>query len=137
MEKTWTHSPELHGAGVPMASYNFPKDLRRLGGDFTVEENAARLLRFFLFERNMLRAIAGWSMGTPEFEVKVEFGRHIYYHAEAGMKIRTRLSELRTAEETTDKFQSEDIAEFFAELIYSESPAHFVAALYGVVPCYI
>ena len=133
MEKTWTHSPELHGVGVPLAKYNFPKDARRLGGDFTVEENAGRLLRFFLFERNILRAIAGWSMGTPEFEVKVEFGRHIYYHAEAGMKIRTRLSELRTAEETTDKFQSDDIAEFFAELIYSESPAHFVAALYGVV----
>ena len=129
----WTNSPALHGAGVPLARYNFPKDTRRLGGDFTVEENAERLLRFFLFERSTLRAIAGWSMGTPEFEVKVSLGRHIYWHAEAGMKIRTRLTELRTAEETTDKFQSEDIAEFFNELIYSESPAHFVAALYGVL----
>jgi hypothetical protein len=133
MESTWTNSPALNGAGVPLARFNFPKDLRRLGGDFTVEENAKRLLRFFLFERNMLRAIAGWSMGTPEFEVKVEFGRHIYWHAEAGMKIRTRLTELRTAEETTDKFQSNDITEFFSELIYSETPAHFVAALYGVL----
>ncbi len=133
MEKAWTNSPELRGVGVPLAKYNFPKDPRRLGGDFTVEENVDRLLRFFLFERNILRSIAGWSMGTPEFEVKVEFGRHIYYHAEAGMKLRTRLTELRTAEETTDKFQSDDIAEFFNELIYSESPAHFVAALYGVV----
>jgi len=133
MEKAWSHSPELGGVGKPLTTFNFPKDMRRLGGDFTVEENADRLLCFFLFERNILRAIAGWSMGTPEFEVKVEFGRHIYYHAEAGMKIRTRLSELRTAEETTDKFQSDDIIEFFSELIYSESPAHFVAALYGVV----
>jgi hypothetical protein len=133
MEKVWTNSPELRGVGVPLTKYNFPKDARRLGGDFTVEENVDRLLKFFLFERNILRAIAGWSMGTPEFEVKVEFGRHIYYHAEAGMKLRTRLTELRIAEETTDKFQSEDIAEFFNELIYSESPAHFVAALYGVV----
>ncbi len=133
MEQAWTNSTALRGVGVPLAKYNFPKDARQLGGDFTVEESARLLLRFFLFERNILRAIAGWSMGTPEFEVKVEFGRHIYYHAEAGMKIRTRLTELRTAEETTDKFQSEDIAEFFSELIYSESPAHFVAALYGVV----
>jgi hypothetical protein len=133
MESEWSNSPTLQGAGIPLARYNFPKDLRRLGGDFTVEENAKRLLRFFLFERNTLRAIAGWSMGTPEFEVKVEFGRHIYWHAEAGMKIRTRLTELRTAEETTDKFQSDDIAEFFSELMYSEKPAHFVAALYGVL----
>ena len=133
MEKIWTNSPELRGAGVPLARFQFPKDTRRLGGDFTVEENAARLLRFFLFERNILRSLAGWMMGTPEFEVKVEFGRHINMHAEAGMKFRTRLSELRTAEETTDKFKSADIAEFFSELIYSETPAHFVAALYGVL----
>ncbi|HWF44218.1 MAG TPA: hypothetical protein VG537_06220, partial [Candidatus Kapabacteria bacterium] len=78
-EKTWSNSPELHGKGVPLSKYNFPKDLRRLGGDFTVEENQKRLLRFFLFERNILRSIAGWSMGTPEFEVKLEFGRHIYW----------------------------------------------------------
>ncbi|HEY3874976.1 MAG TPA: hypothetical protein VGM92_05840, partial [Candidatus Kapabacteria bacterium] len=133
MEKIWTNSPELQGVGVPLARFQFPKDARRLGGEFTVEENTALLLRFFLFERNTLRAMAGWSMGTPEFEVKVEFGRHIYLHAEAGMKFRTRLSELRTAEETTDKFHSPDIAELFAELMYSESPAHFVAAVYGVL----
>ena len=133
MEQEWSNSSALRGNGVPLARYNFPKDLRRLGGDFTVEENSKRLLRFFLFERNILRSLAGWIMGTPEFEVKVEFGRHIYWHADAGMKIRTRLTELRTAEETTDKFASDDIAEFFSELLYSESPAHFVAALYGVV----
>ncbi len=133
MEAAWTNSAELRGAGVPLARFNFPKDSRRLGGDFTVEENARRLLRFFLFERNILRAMAGWIMGTPEFEVKVEFGRHINWHAEAGMKFRTRLSELRTAPETTDSFQSPEIAEFFSELMYSETPAHFVAALYGVV----
>jgi hypothetical protein len=133
MEKEWSNAPELRGVGTPLLKYNFPKDTRRLGGDFTVEENSKRLLRFFLCERNMLRAIAGWNMGTPEFEVKVEFGRHMYWHAEAGMRIRTRLTELRTAEETTDKFQSPEIAEFFSELIYSESPAHFVAALYGVL----
>ncbi len=133
METEWSGSSALHGVGVPLKKYQFPKDTRRLGGDFTVEENAKRLLRFFLFERNILRSLAGWSMGTPEFEVKVEFGRHIYWHAEAGMRIRTRLSELRTAEETTDKYESQEIAEFFSELIYSESPAHFVGALYGVL----
>jgi hypothetical protein len=133
MEKEWTGTPELRGAGHPLARFEFPKDARRLGGDFTVEENVKRLLRFFLFERNILRATAGWSMGTPEFEVKVEFGRHIYWHADAGMKFRTRLTELRTAEETTDKFSSDDIIEFFNEVLYSESPAHFVAAIYGVL----
>src|SRR5450631_2498465 len=93
MEKIWSDSPELRGLGVPLKQYNFPKDFRRLGADFSVEENQQRLLRFFLFERNMIRSMAGWVIGTPEFEVKVEFGRHIFWHAEAGMKIRTRLTE--------------------------------------------
>src|ERR1700733_9654779 len=78
MEKTWSGTPELRGVGIALKNHNFPKDNRRLGGDFTVEENQKRLLRFFLFERNILRSIAGWIIGTPEFEVKVEFGRHIY-----------------------------------------------------------
>ena len=95
----WTGSPELHGSDTILSKFDFPKDERKLGGAFRVEENAALLLRYFLFERLLLRAQAGWLMGTPEFEVKVEYGRHINYHAEGAMALRTRLTELRTSEE--------------------------------------
>lgn len=132
-ESSWSGSEELRGSGIALTSFNFPKDHRRLGGDFSVEENVKRLLRFFLFERYTLRALAGWAMGTPEFEVKVEYGRHMYYHAEAGMKLRTRLTELRTGEEVTDRFASPEIEEFFSELLHAESPAHFLAGVYGVL----
>ncbi|HET6512234.1 MAG TPA: hypothetical protein VFH43_08585, partial [Candidatus Kapabacteria bacterium] len=132
-EESWSGSEELRGQGISLTKFNFPKDERRLGGDFTVDENVKRLLRFFLFERFTLRALAGWAMGTPEFEVKVEYGRHMYWHAEAGMKLRTRLSELRTSEDVTDRFNSPEIEEFFSEILYSDSPAHFLAAIYGVV----
>jgi hypothetical protein len=132
-EESWSGSEELRGQGISLTKFNFPKDERRLGGDFTVDENVKRLLRFFLFERFTLRALAGWAMGTPEFEVKVEYGRHMYWHAEAGMKLRTRLSELRTSEDVTDRFNSPVIEEFFSEILYSDSPAHFLAAIYGVV----
>src|SRR5438045_2661400 len=84
----WTGSRELHGSGEILQKYDFPQDERTLGGAYTVEENAHLLLRYFLFERLLLRAEAGWLMGTPEFEVKVEYGRHIYYHSEAAMKFR-------------------------------------------------
>jgi hypothetical protein len=129
----WTGTAALLGTSKALSSYNFPKDLRRLGGEFSVESNVDRILRFFLFERMMLRAISGWAMGTPEFEVKVEYGRHIYWHADAGMKLRTRLTELRTSEETTDKYASKEIAGLFAELLQAESPAHFLSALYNVI----
>ena len=99
---TWTGSRELHGTGEILSKFDFPQDERKIGGAYRVDENAELLLRYFLFERLLLRAQAGWLMGTPEFEVKVEYGRHIYYHSEAAMKFRTRLTELRTSEETTD-----------------------------------
>ncbi|MFI5264285.1 MAG: hypothetical protein ACHQM6_07205, partial [Candidatus Kapaibacterium sp.] len=129
----WTGSRELHGTGEILTKFDFPKDERKLGGAYRVDENAALLLRYFLFERLFLRAQAGWLMGTPEFEVKVEYGRHIFYHSEAAMKFRTRLTELRTSEEEVDAFTNPEIEEFFAELINAESPAHFLSAVYGVL----
>ncbi|MDP4220530.1 MAG: DUF455 family protein [Bacteroidota bacterium] len=135
-EKTnpsWTGSRELHGQGTILSKFDFPKDERALGGAYRVDENAELLQRYFLFERLLLRAQAGWLMGTPEFEVKVEYGRHIYYHSEAAMKLRTRLTELRSTEDIVDSFTSPEIEEVFRELISAESPAHFLAGVYGVL----
>ena len=61
--------------------YRFPRDFRRLGGKFSVEENGRRLLRFFYWERRLLQALGAWTLSIPEFEVKLETGRHIFYHA--------------------------------------------------------
>jgi hypothetical protein len=129
----WTGSRELHGKGEMLSKFDFPNDTRMLGGAYRVEENAALLLRYFLFERLTLRAQAAWLMGTPEFEVKIEYGRHIYYHCEAAMKLRTRLTELRVTEEEVDAFNDRHIEEFFHELLYAESPAHFLAGVYGLL----
>ncbi|MEI8135101.1 MAG: DUF455 family protein [bacterium] len=129
----WTGSPELRGSGVTLSKYSFPEDTRKLGGAYSVDQNAELLSRYFLFERLLLRAQAGWLMGTPEFEVKVEYGRHINYHAEAAMSLRIRLTELRQSEETTDQFSDTSIEEFFVELISAESPAHFLGGVYGVL----
>src|SRR5262245_1567130 len=63
--------------------YRFPRDHRLLGGKFTVAENARRLLRFFYFDRRLMQALGAWTLSIPEFEVKLETGRHIFYHADA------------------------------------------------------
>src|SRR5687767_427375 len=63
--------------------YRFPKDRRLLGGKFTVAENGRRLLRFFYWERRLAQALGAWTLSIPEFEVKLEAGRHIFYHADA------------------------------------------------------
>ncbi|MGH8524195.1 MAG: hypothetical protein ACREXY_08270, partial [Gammaproteobacteria bacterium] len=59
--------------------YRFPRDGRLLGGKFSVAENARRLLQFFYFERRLMQALGAWTLSIPEFEVKLETGRHIFY----------------------------------------------------------
>src|SRR5687767_681478 len=73
--------------------YRFPRDSRQLGGKFSVEENGRRLLRFFYFERRLMQALGAWTLSIPEFEVKLETGRHIFYHADAARMFRERLQE--------------------------------------------
>src|SRR6476661_8529775 len=61
--------------------YKFPRDRRKIGGKFTVEENARRLQRFFYFERRLAQALGSWALAIPDFEVKIETGRHLFWHA--------------------------------------------------------
>ena len=63
--------------------YHFPVDRRQLGGKFTVKENGRRLLRYFYLERRLMHALGAWALTIPEYEVKLETGRHIFYHADA------------------------------------------------------
>src|SRR3954470_22615751 len=71
--------------------FRFPSDPRQLGGKFTVAENARRLQRFFYFERRLMQGLGAWTLSIPEFEVKLETGRHIFYHADAAHLFRERL----------------------------------------------
>src|ERR1022692_3392415 len=73
--------------------YRFPRDSRRLGGKYSVKENARRLLRFFYFERCFMHGLGAWTLSVPEFEVKLEMGRHIIYPADAARHLRERLHE--------------------------------------------
>src|SRR6266581_3111288 len=73
--------------------FRFPRDRRQLGGKFSVEENGRRLLRFFYFERRLMQALGAWTLSIPEFEVKLETGRHIFFHADAARLLRERLNE--------------------------------------------
>src|SRR5262245_46272005 len=73
--------------------FRFPHDPRQLGGKYTVQENARRLLRFFYFERRLMQALGAWTLSIREFEVKLETGRHIFFHADAARLLRDRLNE--------------------------------------------
>ena len=89
--------------------YRFPRDFRRLGGRFSVEENGRRLLRFFYWERRLMQALGAWTLSIPEFEVKLETGRHIFYHADSARSVRERLHEQEFRLSDIDNHRDADI----------------------------
>src|SRR5258708_36672778 len=95
--------------------YRFPRDQRLLGGKFTVAENSRRLLRFFYLERRLMQALGAWTLSIPEFEVKLETGRHIFYHADAARALRERLTEQEMRPKEIDAFRDAEIDRLIEE----------------------
>src|ERR1700681_4342865 len=97
--------------------YRFPSDRRQLGGKFSVKENARRLLRFFYFERRLAQGLGSWTLAIPDFEVKLETGRHLFWHADAAPRFRERLSEQEKRLPAVDGFRDAEIDGFIDELL--------------------
>lgn len=113
--------------------YRFPRDSRLLGGKFTVAENARRLLRFFYFERRLMQALGAWTLTIPEFEVKLETGRHIFYHADAARFLRERLTEQETLAKRVDAHRDAEIDAFIEEMLSAESAPELLVGVHQVV----
>jgi hypothetical protein len=113
--------------------YRFPRDGRQLGGKYSVAENAKRLLRFFYFERRLMQALGAWTLSLPEFEVKLEAGRHIFYHADAARFLRERLNEQEIRIRDIDNFRDAEIDRFIEEMLSAESAPEFLVGIHQVV----
>ena len=113
--------------------YHFPVDRRQLGGKFTVKENGRRLLRYFYLERRLMHALGAWALTIPEYEVKLETGRHIFYHADAARALRERLSEQEMRPPMVDAHRDPEIDRFIDELLSADSAAELVVGVHQVV----
>src|SRR6266508_3817856 len=113
--------------------YRFTRDPRLLGGKFTVAENARRLLRFFYFERRLMHALGAWTLSIPEFEVKLETGRHIFWHGDAARLLRERLGEQETRPKEVDAFRDADIDRFIEEMLSANSAAELLVGAHQVL----
>jgi hypothetical protein len=113
--------------------YRFPRDRRRLGGKFSVEENARRLLRFFYFERRLMQALGAWTLSIPEFEVKLETGRHIFHHADAARLLRERLHEQEHRLAEIDQHRDVEIDLFIEEMLTASDAREFLVGVHQVV----
>src|SRR4051812_3739929 len=112
--------------------YRFPRDPRHLGGKYSVEENARRLLRFFYWERRLMQALGAWTLTIPEFEVKLETGRHLFYHADAARALRERLHEQEFRLADIDQHRDEAIDLFVEEMLSAADAPEFLVGLHQV-----
>jgi hypothetical protein len=112
--------------------FRFPRDSRRLGGKFSVEENGRRLLRFFYFERCLMQALGSWTLTIPEFEVKLETGRHIFYHADAARLLRERLHEQEHRLADIDEHRDPEIDLLIEEMLSAANAPEFLAGVHLV-----
>lgn len=113
--------------------YKFPRDPRKMGGKFRVDENARRLLRFFYFERRLAQGLGSWTLAIPEFEVKVETGRHIFWHADAARRLRERLHEQEMRLKQIDDFRDPEIDAFLDEMLSAEDAPELLVGVHQVV----
>ena len=97
-----------------------------------MKENARRLLRFFYFERRLMHALGAWTLTMPEFEVKLETGRHIFYHADAARLLRERLTEQEMRPAAIDAFRDAEIDRFIEEMLSAGSAAELLVGVHQV-----
>jgi hypothetical protein len=113
--------------------YKFPRDPRKLGGKYTVEENSRRLLRCFYFERRLAQGLGSWTLTIPDFEVKIETGRHIFTHADASRHLRERLTEQERRLAEIDGFRDAEIDAFIDEMLSAADTPELLVGVHQVV----
>jgi hypothetical protein len=104
-----------------------------MGGRFSVDENAHRLQRFFYFERRLAQALGSWTLSIPDFEVKIETGRHIFYHADAAYRLRERLCEQEMRPVGIDAFRDAKIDGFIEEMLSATDTPELLVGVHTVV----
>jgi hypothetical protein len=98
----------------------------------TVKNRADALGTFRYVEVRLMEITSGWTPTTPEMEVKVMFGRHIWEHAQAADAIGKRTFELRQPEHYTLR-PSDGYASVIEEAAGASATAERITALYDIV----
>jgi hypothetical protein len=74
-------------------------DTRRVGGAFSVDENARRIIHYRFAENVCMTTEAAWAPTSPHIKVKFALGEHCYQDSIHSFWLGQRLPELRVMEE--------------------------------------
>ena len=113
--------------------YKFPRDMRKMGGRFNVDENQRRLLRYFYLERRLMQGLGSWTLSIPDFEVKIETGRHIFWHADAGRRFRERLTEQEAKKAQIDGYRDAEIDMLIDEILSASDTPELLVGIHQVL----
>lgn len=90
-------------------------DPRTIGGAFSVEENARRIINYRFAENVCMTTAGGWASSTPAIKVKFALGEHCYHDSIHSFWLGQRLPELRQTEkmdyDTPPTFRTSYLAE--------------------------
>jgi len=108
-----------------------PPDRRRLGGGLDVHESGRRIVRYQGLTFALMRLLGGWLAKIPEYELKLEIGRHIWQDAQAAEALRVRSGELRIPVDA-DRRPPLELQRWLDTLDRSATPLHFLVGVYRV-----
>ncbi len=112
-------------------------DRRRLMGEWTVEETVERIVNYKWAEQRISAAIGGWIATIPELDVKSMLGPHCYQHAWHADLWRSRLPELREADESRAEPANPEFEHFFEQLTSPDGPDTTIEKLVGIYRVYV
>ena len=79
-----------------------------------------------------MQALGAWTLSIPEFEVKLEMGRHIFYHADAARLFRERLHEQEKRLPDIDAYRNAEIDRFIEEMLSAANAPELLVGVHQV-----
>ena len=98
----------------------------------TVPERASSIATFRFIEVRLMELVAAWTPPTPEMEVKVMFGRHIWDFAQHADVLGKRTFELRLPEQHS-KRPSEPYVALLDQALAVKGTSERLAVLYDAI----
>lgn len=103
-----------------------------------VNDASTVLKRFYVFQRQMMRAFAGWFIRTSHIELKFFLAGEQWMCSQHADSLRTRVLELRYPRRDVDKKYDPDVMAFTDELMKAPDLRAFLAGVYDVaLPAFV
>ena len=96
-----------------------------------MHESGRRVVRYQMVSFVVMRLLGGWLAKIPEYELKLEIGRHVWQDAQAAEALRIRTGELRVPVDA-DRRPPVEIQRWLDMLDQATTPLQFLVGIYRV-----